>query len=67
MSEHLLDITSHIIPASHIRDFSESAQDERKGHLRFFFFKKDQQKGKKAEPGDPTLILAHGISYCKEP
>lgn len=65
MSAHLFNITSHIIPASHIRGFSRGIQDEQNGHLRLSL-KHYLPKGREAKPGDPTLILAHGIGSSKE-
>lgn len=65
MSEHLFTITSYIIPASHIRGYSRGIQDEQTNHLRLSL-KHYLPKGREAKPGDPTLILAHGIGSSKE-
>ena len=65
MSEHLFDITSHIIPASHIRGFSRGIQDEQTHHLRLSL-KSYVPKNREPQVGDATLILAHGIGSSKE-
>lgn len=65
MSEHLFNITSHIIPASHIRGFSRGIQDEQNGHLRLSL-KQYVPRNREPQTGDPTLILSHGIGSTKE-
>ena len=65
MSEHLFNITSHIIPTSHIRGFSRGIQDEQNGQLRLSL-KHYVPRNREAQIGDPTLILAHGIGLSKE-
>ena len=65
MSEHLFNITSHIIPASHIRGFSRGMQDEQNSQLRLSV-KHYVPKDRKPQIGDPTLIFAHGIGTAKE-
>lgn len=65
MSETLFHIASHIIPACHIRGYSRGIQDEQKGHLRLAV-KQYTPKNRIAQPGDITLVLAHGIGSSKE-
>lgn len=69
MSEHLFTITSHTIPASHIRGYNRGIQDEQNGHLQLslkHYLPRHQHQHRQPQTGEPTLILAHGIGSSKE-
>ena len=64
MSEHLWNVTNHIVPASHIRGFKRGIRDE--GPEYQLRLSVNQYTPKTKEPGIITLILAHGIGSSEE-
>ena len=65
MSEDLWSITSHIIPASHVRGFVRGVRNEQTDHLRLAI-KQYTPKAGIARSDDITLIAATGSGQAKE-
>lgn len=65
MSQDMWTVSSHIIPASHIRGFSRGVRDEQTGSLRLAV-KQYVPRNRNFKTGEITLIAAQGVGQAKE-
>ena len=66
MSSSFWDVNEHIIRASHTRNFSRGIQDEMMGGLRLAVKQYTPLSNRDSQPGDITIVFAHGIGSSKE-
>lgn len=65
-------VKEHIIPASHIRGYARGVRDDTDGNpaeqplLRLAVKQYIPRSNPSPRPGDPTIILAHGVGSSKE-
>ena len=66
MSSSLWNITEHIVPAAHIRGFARGVKDESSARLKLSVKEYAPKSNVNSQPGDVTLIMAHGVGSSKE-